>query len=188
MFAQLSQTALDALSNPIAIKNTHGEVSICNNAFLGLLEAQKEHVIGRTVFEYLPHHEAEVHAAADLKLIAFGQREHTYQAEISRSSKKILDIYKTSFFSESNQIQGLLLIVVNHQIKRDSTPDLGLLLTAREKVILEHIAQGGSQKRIAMTLGISHYTVNDHLKSIYTKLGVRSRSEAQHFAATKMDK
>ena len=51
-------------------------------------------------------------------------------------------------------------------------------LTAREIDLLQAFASGCSYKEAARTLGISPHTVGNHVKSIYRKLEVRSRSEA----------
>ena len=51
-------------------------------------------------------------------------------------------------------------------------------LTSREKEILNILLQGHPQKKISQLAGISAFTVNDHLKSIYKKIGVNSRGEA----------
>lgn len=51
-------------------------------------------------------------------------------------------------------------------------------LTAREKQILELLAQGSLYKEIASELGIGTETVNTHIRNIYAKLHVRSRTEA----------
>jgi DNA-binding NarL/FixJ family response regulator len=51
-------------------------------------------------------------------------------------------------------------------------------LTPREQEILELVAQGQSNRRIAATLGISEHTVKFHLASIYGKLGASTRTEA----------
>ena len=51
-------------------------------------------------------------------------------------------------------------------------------LTPREKEIIEHIAEGESNKVIARNLGISDGTVKLHVKAILRKLGVHSRVEA----------
>lgn len=51
-------------------------------------------------------------------------------------------------------------------------------LTAREKEILQHMAEGLANKQIALLLGISEHTVKFHLSSLYVKLGVSSRTEA----------
>ena len=51
-------------------------------------------------------------------------------------------------------------------------------LTPRELEILEHIADGASNKMIARALDITDGTVKLHVKAILRKLGVRSRVEA----------
>jgi DNA-binding NarL/FixJ family response regulator len=51
-------------------------------------------------------------------------------------------------------------------------------LSHREKEILELLSQGFANKEIADKLNISYQTVKVHVKHIYEKLHVRSRSEA----------
>ncbi|MFM6853018.1 MAG: response regulator [Sphingopyxis sp.] len=51
-------------------------------------------------------------------------------------------------------------------------------LTDREIDLLSAFATGKSYKEAARTLGISPHTVGNHVKSIYRKLEVHSRSEA----------
>ena len=48
----------------------------------------------------------------------------------------------------------------------------------REKEVTEVLLQGKSNKQIALALGISASTVEYHLKNIYKKLQVNSRTEA----------
>ena len=55
-------------------------------------------------------------------------------------------------------------------------------LTAREVEVLRHAAQGLSYAQIAEKLIISARTVDAHLRSIYSKLGVSSRNEATRVA------
>ena len=57
---------------------------------------------------------------------------------------------------------------------RDETANL----TPREEEILSHLAKGLRYKEIADTLFISVETVRSHLRRIYEKLHVRSRTEA----------
>ncbi|MEO8617136.1 MAG: response regulator transcription factor [Luteolibacter sp.] len=51
-------------------------------------------------------------------------------------------------------------------------------LTPREEEILKLLAQGYVTKEIADKLGITYFTTQTHLKNIYEKLHVRSRTEA----------
>lgn len=51
-------------------------------------------------------------------------------------------------------------------------------LTAREKETLETLARGFTQREAADILGVSAHTVASHVKAIYQKMAVNSRSEA----------
>ncbi|MBI3168856.1 MAG: response regulator transcription factor [Chloroflexi bacterium] len=51
-------------------------------------------------------------------------------------------------------------------------------LTAREKEVLQQMAEGLANKQIALALGISEHTVKFHLSALYAKLGAASRTEA----------
>ncbi len=63
-------------------------------------------------------------------------------------------------------------------------------LTPRERQIVEMLLRGVSVPEMARTLWLSPYTVRDHIKAIYGKLGVRSRPEMtaklfhEHYGAT----
>ncbi len=62
----------------------------------------------------------------------------------------------------------------------DSTSEDSLIepLTVREKEVLQLMAQGLANKQIALSLSISEHTVKFHLSSLYTKMGISSRTEA----------
>jgi predicted ATPase/DNA-binding CsgD family transcriptional regulator len=55
-------------------------------------------------------------------------------------------------------------------------------LTAREVEVLRLIAQGLTTAQVADRLVLSPLTVNTHVRSIYSKLGIRSRSAATRYA------
>ena len=59
------------------------------------------------------------------------------------------------------------------------------LLSAREQEVLSYISRGFSYAEIAGLQGLSMHTVQSHIKNLYAKLSVHSRSEAV-FEATRM--
>lgn len=54
-------------------------------------------------------------------------------------------------------------------------------LSGREREVLKLLTAGADNKQISESLGVSINTVEKHLKNIYKKLGVTSRSEAVHW-------
>jgi len=56
------------------------------------------------------------------------------------------------------------------------------LLTAREREVLQHIAEGKTNKEIAVFLGLSVYTVEAHRGRLMEKLNLHSTGELVRFA------
>jgi DNA-binding NarL/FixJ family response regulator len=55
-------------------------------------------------------------------------------------------------------------------------------LSEREAVVLEAVARGLSNREIGRQLWISEQTVKFHLRNVYRKLGISSRTEAARYA------
>lgn len=68
--------------------------------------------------------------------------------------------------------------------KAAAVPDLTALppLTAREHEILLLVAQGMTNREIAELIHLSRYTVEHHIRNIYQKMDVSSRTRAIHMA------
>lgn len=62
--------------------------------------------------------------------------------------------------------------------------DTGVLskLSVRERDILAHMIEGGTNKKIARQLGVQEITVKVHLRNIYRKLGAANRAQAVRIA------
>ncbi|MBA2393125.1 MAG: tetratricopeptide repeat protein [Ktedonobacteraceae bacterium] len=75
-----------------------------------------------------------------------------------------------------------LIAVPERTEEKSIAPSYPASLTAREVDVLRLLATGVTDARIAEALVISPRTVNTHLRSIYGKIGVSSRSAATRFA------
>lgn len=78
-------------------------------------------------------------------------------------ARYILDHFQSGEVTSSNTVE---------------TPNTEALLTPKEKLVLQYISRGYSNKEIAKSLEISPHTVASHIKRIYRKLEVNSRNEA----------
>lgn len=101
-------------------------------------------------------------------------------------ARRVLSKYRTN---QSNQAQ----VPVNNElfaIRKEAPMDLELrakrsLLSPRELEVLALIARGFSYGEIARLESLSVHTVQSHIKNLYAKLSVHSKSEAV-FEATRM--
>lgn len=55
-------------------------------------------------------------------------------------------------------------------------------LTRREREVLREVARGSRTRDIALALAISEHTVNFHLRNIFAKLRLRTRTQAVAWA------
>ncbi len=76
------------------------------------------------------------------------------------------------------QLAGTLARALTGKIEEPEEETPLSELTPRETEIIEHLAEGQSNKVIARELGITDGTVKLHVKAILRKLNVRSRVEA----------
>ena len=58
-------------------------------------------------------------------------------------------------------------------------------LTESEFAVVSLVAQGATNREVAEQLYLSPYTVNSHLRHVFTKLGIRSRVELARLAAAR---
>ncbi len=91
---------------------------------------------------------------------------------------KLLEAIKEVFHGGAPMSGQIARMVVQHFHQTSAAAPPTANLTAREQEILERLAQGYRYKEIADSLSISFDTVRSHLRNIYDKLHVHSRTEA----------
>jgi DNA-binding CsgD family transcriptional regulator len=93
----------------------------------------------------------------------------------TRSGKWLL-LYGTRLVGGAN---GRTAVIIQPATPNEVAPLVALAygLSERESQVTRLCMKGQSTKQIALDLHLSPYTVQDHLKSIFDKTGVRSRGE-----------
>lgn len=82
-------------------------------------------------------------------------------------------------------LQMLSQASVNIPERKTVGNDISMLLSEREKEILQYTVKGHDAKRIAEITGISVLTVRKHVANIYQKLHVSSKAQAMKIAYDK---
>jgi DNA-binding NarL/FixJ family response regulator len=74
-------------------------------------------------------------------------------------------------------------VIHGSMVARDGTPtSLPGGLSAKEVAVLAELCHGHTNKQIAASLWLSEQTVKFHLRNVYRKLGISSRTEALRYA------
>lgn len=87
-------------------------------------------------------------------------------AKVAQGTEEIEVVFET-------HLDGMRYYVARGQCMLNSE----ISLTPREQAIATLVAQGLSNKCIGKNLNISPWTVATHIRRIFSKLGVKSRSE-----------
>jgi DNA-binding NarL/FixJ family response regulator len=95
----------------------------------------------------------------------------TEPAELRRA---LLDVLRGGVPMTSQIARLMIESFRKHPRSRDES----LNLSSREELILQHVSKGHSNRLIAGQLGMSFDTVRTHLKRVFKKLHVKSRTEA----------
>ena len=80
-------------------------------------------------------------------------------------------------------LSGTTFTVWGAETEQSPAPVVGAnALSERETAVLEAVARGLSNREIGRQLWISEQTVKFHLRNVYRKLGISSRTEAARYA------
>jgi DNA-binding NarL/FixJ family response regulator len=117
--------------------------------------------------------EANEHIAQALKLGAKG-----YVLK-GIGSQALADVVRTVASGENYVSPSLSAqLLTSLSVRREEKPDPFAELTPREQEVLNLVASGLSNKRIAIALNLHEKTIKHHMTRIFSKLKVTNRTEA----------
>lgn len=166
-------------------------IGTCDNAEVAITTAAKEkpNVIlldielpGMNGIEAIPYFK-NVSENSDILILTVHQDDQTvFNALCAGASgyliktahpNKIMDAVKEINSGGVPMSASIARLVIQSFQKKENS-----VLTARETDVLRFLCKGHSYKMIADTMHVSWETVHSHIKSIYRKLNVNSKSEA----------
>lgn len=144
------------------------------------------HCLGRLKLDY-----------ADLPVVMFSTYDNpTYIARAvalgaagyilkSDTNQRLIDAIQTATRGESAWTRDELRRVTGALATPRVVSDVEVPLTQRESEVLRQLANGLTNKEIALALGISYETVKEHVQHILRKIGVSDRTQAAVWAVRK---
>jgi len=162
---------LDLLDVAVACMDLDGRVQVWNRASEQLSGWSREEMIGSTVDRVVPPSAREKRRETVARTLAEGQATGTY----SRVHKDgtIFHIEMDMHLIRDSQGEPHCIVVLVKPL-----PGHGVLLTPRQKEVLEHIANGWTNDDIARELVVSRRTVERHVAAILDKFAVDNRAAA----------
>ena len=175
---------LDQSTDPFFIINDKGLFCYCNDTFSQKIGISKSKILGSTVFDLFSVKNSRVYADADIERFLTTSRTTEYSGPIAlpASNAKSVTFKKNIIFSNDGTAVGYLGTFQPNQEKVNVSNHMINKLTPKEITVLNYIAQGFCSKKISEALVISNHTVASHIKSIYSKLNVHSKTEAVYKA------
>jgi two-component system, NarL family, response regulator LiaR len=147
------------------------DISLPGMSGTGLIMSMKEK-LSQTQFMVCSIHNDNDSIFEALKSGAAGYilKDPVTAAEIIRAIRDL--------FAGGSPMSPFIARKVISSFRRTAVQDEDLLLSSREKEVLELLAKGLLYKEIAAELGVTHETIKKHLKNIYQKLHVQNKIEA----------
>jgi PAS domain S-box-containing protein len=165
------QGILDVLDVAVACMDLQGRIQVWNRASEQLSGWSREEMIGSTVDRVIPTSAREERREVVARTLAEGQATGTYSRVHKDGTIFHIEMCMHLIRDKQGEPQAIVVLVkplVGH----------GILLTRRQKEVLEHIASGRTNDEIARRLVVSRRTVERHVAAILDKFGVENRAAA----------
>jgi predicted ATPase/DNA-binding CsgD family transcriptional regulator len=109
-----------------------------------------------------------------------------YEAQIAALRATLGESHFHMFWTQGRSMEPAQALAMRDSSEEIASPpvkeDEGKLLSKREREVLHLLAEGLPNVKIAERLMLSPVTINSYLRTIYSKLGVSSRTQAVHYA------
>lgn len=189
-----SRRVLARVLNRVSTMQCPCAFSSCEEALAALKTNPKPDVIlldvglpGMSGIEGIPHLKALSPATHVIMLTVFDDQDKVFKAICAGASGYLLKTADEDAIAGAihEVLQGgapinprVARLVLNMFASRSAPPTQDYGLSDREREVLELMIQGLVKKEIADRMHLSYHTVDNHLRSIYTKLQVHTRSGA----------
>lgn len=177
---------MDMILNPIATINLDDIVISHNQSFFKYCGPSFSQISKKPIDKVLPKLESDLFKRARAISLEKNLLVYFYKTPRLGDPTKFVDVCLLQIRDATESLTGFGLILRCAASEDFNQNFEDFSLTTREREVMQALITGVPQKKIARILGISPFTVNDHLKSAYIKMGVNSRAEAQFVAVTKM--
>lgn len=165
------QGILDVLDVAVACMDLQGRVQVWNRASEELSGWSREEMIGSTVDRVIPPSGREKRREVVARTLAEGQATGTYSRVHKDGTIFHIEMRMHLIRDKQGEPQAIVALV-------KPLAGHGVLLTPRQKEVLEHIAKGQTNDEIARRLVVSRRTVERHVAAILDKFGVGNRAAA----------
>ncbi len=144
------------------------------------------HVLGRLKLDY-PDLPVILFSSYDnptyiARAVALGAAAYVLKHD---SRERLLEAIQLAVRGESAWTREELRRVTGALATPRAVSDVEVPLTQRESEVLRQLANGLTNKEIALALGISYETVKEHVQHILRKIGVSDRTQAAVWAVRK---
>jgi PAS domain S-box-containing protein len=166
---------LDLLDVAVAGMDLQGRVQVWNRASEELSGWNREEMVGSTVDRVVPPGGRERRKEVVARTLAEGQGAGTYTRV--RKDGTILHIEMHMHLIRDKQGEPHCIVALVEPL-----PGHGVCLTARQREVLEYVANGRTNDEIARSLVVSRRTVERHVAAILDRFGVENRAAAAALA------
>lgn len=173
-FALLFQNSF----NPIVIHSA-GEIVKINEAVTHVFGYQPEELEGQHIFTMMPPEEQ-----SRIMSFVYAEHETLYEMSLLRKDKTavFVQVIAKMFDMDGKRLRMVIIQPLDIQpLPLTASVEPAPPLSEREMAVLQHLADGLTNKEIAKQLDVTTSTIKFHLSNIYKKLGVNGRSEAAHW-------